>query len=376
MPAPGSGIRSGDHDGWLYPERVRALALLAATAVAIVLCYLLVRPFLPALAWALAFAVVAHPLHEWTERRLGRPNLTAGLAVLMVALVLVVPTIFVTHQVFAEVSRSVDAIRPGANGGEWLAALRKNPPIARLLDVLGSVVDLRQEFERLGTAAAAGAKSLVAGSVWGLVQLLVALFVLFYFFRDRPLVLRALRSLVPLSDSETDEIFRRVEDTVYATIFGTVAVALVQGTLGGLIFWAFGLPAPLLWGLVMFVVSVVPVLGAFVVWGPVAAYLALQGEWVKAIILTAWGSVVIGLIDNLLYPILVGHRLRLHTVPVFFAIVGGLVVFGASGIVVGPVILAVTMALWDVWCRRITRGGPAEVEPSPKLRPSGSGAGR
>ncbi len=163
---------------------------------------------------------------------------------------------------------------------------------------------------------------------------------------------------MPLTEKEADRVFVQVSDTIHATVFGTVLVALAQGILGGLIFWWLGLPGPLLWGLVMGLLAIVPLLGAFVVWGPVALFQLLQGNWGTALILTVWGTIVIGLIDNFLYPILVGRRLRLHTLPVFFAIVGGVMFFGAAGLVLGPVILALTLALVDIWQRR-TAGGRA-----------------
>jgi predicted PurR-regulated permease PerM len=143
-----------------------------------------------------------------------------------------------------------------------------------------------------------------------------------------------------------------VGDTVYATIYGTLAVAAVQGTLGGLMFWWLGLPAPMLWGLVMGVLAVVPVLGAFIVWIPAALFLALDGNWGKALILALWGGVVVGGIDNVMYPILVGNRLKLHTIPAFMAIVGGLIVFGPSGLILGPVVLTVTVLLLEIWQSR------------------------
>ena len=138
-----------------------------------------------------------------------------------------------------------------------------------------------------------------------------------------------------------DRLFNQIVDTVHATIYGTVVVAGVQGTLGGLMFWWLGLPTPLLWGLVMALLAVVPVLGAFIVWIPASIFLALDGSWEKAIILVLWGGLVVSTIDNLLYPMLVGNRLKLHTVPAFISLVGGLTVFGPAGIVLGP--MAVTI---------------------------------
>jgi predicted PurR-regulated permease PerM len=118
-------------------------------------------------------------------------------------------------------------------------------------------------------------------------------------------------------------------------------------------FWWLGLPAPLLWGVIMGLLAIVPVLGAFIVWIPVAVFLALDGRWGEALILTTWGAVVVGGIDNFLYPILVGDRLRLHTIPAFISIIGGLILFGASGLILGPLAVAVTLFLFEIWKTRV-----------------------
>jgi len=160
-----------------------------------------------------------------------------------------------------------------------------------------------------------------------------------------------------------DSLFCRVRDTIYATMYGTLTVASIQGLLGGLMFWWLGLSAPLLWGVVMALLAVVPVLGAFVVWIPAALFLALEGSWGKALMLTLWGTIVVGGIDNLLLPILVGNRLKLHTVIAFISMVGGLIVFGASGLILGPVVLTITMVLLEIWRIRTAPEAMACVEP-------------
>ena len=146
-----------------------------------------------------------------------------------------------------------------------------------------------------------------------------------------------------------NRMFVGVSNTVHATLYGTFAVAIVQGTLGGLMFWWLGLPSPLLWGIVMALLAVVPVLGAFIVWIPAAIFLFLEGSGGKALLLTLWGSIVVGGIDNFLYPILVGTQLKMHTVLAFVSIVGGLIVFGPSGLILGPVIFTVTRILLEIW---------------------------
>jgi predicted PurR-regulated permease PerM len=203
--------------------------------------------------------------------------------------------------------------------------------------------------------------SVLTGTVWLLMQLFITLMSLFFFLRDRHHVLAVLRSMLPLTDSEIDEVFQRVDDTIHATIYGSVVVGLVQGTMGGLMFWLLGLPSPLIWGTVMGLLALVPMLGTFVIWGPTAIFLALQGDWTKALILASWGGIAIALVDNFLNPFLVGKRLRFHTLLVFFAILGGLALFGASGLILGPLILAMADALLEVWRRRTAAGGTIEA---------------
>jgi predicted PurR-regulated permease PerM len=148
----------------------------------------------------------------------------------------------------------------------------------------------------------------------------------------------------------------------HATIYGNVVVALIQGVLGGIMFAFLGLPAALLWSVAMALLSLVPNAGAFVIWLPAAVFLAAQGAWTKAVILAAWGVLVVGTIDNLLYPMLVGKDTRLHTLAVFFSVVGGLLAFGAAGLVLGPTALAGTLALVNVLKRRTAHHRSA-VEP-------------
>src|SRR5215210_6004192 len=154
--------------------------------------------------------------------------------------------------------------------------------------------------------------------------------------------------MMPLSDDKAREIIDRTGEVIGASVYGVLVIAVIQGVLGGLAFWVLGLPSPLLWGVVMIFLSMIPMLGAFIVWVPAAIYLGLTGHWGKALALALWGALVIGSVDNFLRPKLVGERTRLHELLIFFSVLGGLQVFGILGIVLGPVIVAITIALLDV----------------------------
>lgn len=358
----------------LTRERVLALLLLGATAIAFFLCYQIAEPFIPALGWALALAVIATPLHRWIRDRVEQPELAAGIAVVIVAVLVVGPAVYLSQQLAAEANRFLDTLRDDTLNDTWDSLIASSPRLAPALRWIDDVVDFNEEMPRLAAAITPRVQSIAIGAVWAAFQFLVMLFVFFYSLRDRQTILAGLRSLLPLSHAEFEEVAAWVSDTIYATVYGAVVVAIVQGTLAGVMFWILGIPGALFWGVIMALLALIPYLGTFVIWGPVAAYLAFSGETTKALILAAWGLTAVGLIDNLLYPLLVGRRIRLHPLPVFFAVIGGVGFFGAAGLVLGPVVLAVTVAIIDIWRRRFSGGRPAEVpvgaEASPLPRPA------
>ena len=348
-----SSSESGQRDlAWSH-DRVLSLVLFLVTALALWLCYLIVRPFLPAFAWAVALAVVVHPLHVWMTRHIRMPSIASALTVTIVMVALVVPAVILIDQLVREIAALSEILVREWNSGRFQAFLAQHPRLESLVHSLQPHIDgsaIRSKVADI--AVGVGLAGVLLQGIDGAVQSLIAFFLLFFFFRDQDKFLVAVQHMVPLTAQESEETFIRIADMLHATIFGTVAVATIQGTLGGLMFWWLDLPAPLLWGAVMGMLAVVPLLGPFIIWVPAAAFLALTGETEKAIILLVWGAIVIGLIDNILFPLFVGTRLRLHTVPVFISIVGGLVVFGSAGLIVGPLVLVVTVALLHVWHER------------------------
>jgi len=180
------------------------------------------------------------------------------------------------------------------------------------------------------------------------VQMVLVVFTLFYMFRDGERIRQGIADTLPLQQIQMHDISRRTQDVIAATIYGVLVISAIQGTLGTFIFWALGLPSPLLWGVVMFFLSMIPMAGAFLVWVPAAIFLLLTGAYVKAAILVGWGLLVIGSIDNFLSPLLVGRRARLHELLIFFSVLGGLQVFGILGLILGPVVVAITLALIEM----------------------------
>ena len=334
---------------WSSRDNIQALVLLAATALGLYIFYRLSLPFLGPLAWALALAVLFNPMHRRLEQKIKRPNLAATITVVLIALLLILVVAFVVERLVTEAAKGAAVIKAEIESGRWVNVIESYPFLAPIGRWLESNSDLTSTLNTMVSWLTTKAASLVQGSVVQLIGVLLMFYFLYFFLRDHDKALRSLRWLSPLPEPTTDQIGQRVVDTIQAIFYGTVTVAAVQGTLGGLMFWWLGLAAPLLWGIIMGVLAVVPVLGASIIWLPAAIFLALEGSWGQAIVLTLWGSVVVGGIDNLLYPMLVGNRLKMHTGLAFIAVVGGLIAFGPSGIILGPVAAAVTIALLEVW---------------------------
>lgn len=333
---------------------VRWWALIAVTAIALYLCWLMVKPFVGVLGWATVLVICFYPIHRLIDQRLKRSGLSALVSCALVILTILVPVVLITIAVFKE-------LRGAAQNLQAAVAYVTDPnspvtgPILRWLSQYVNMDQLRSReylVEQLQ-----GRSDLIAGQTLGflggvagtVVQMVFVIFTMYYLFRDGDKIWTAVRDALPLNRDQATAIMTRTREVIGASVYGVFIIAIIQGALGGLAFWALGLPSAMVWGVAMVFLSMIPMLGAFLVWVPAAIYLAVTGQYVKAIILVVWGTLVIGMVDNLLRPKLVGDRTRLHELLIFFAVLGGLQVFGVLGIVFGPVVLAVTMALMDVF---------------------------
>uniref|UniRef100_UPI0035617EA5 AI-2E family transporter n=1 Tax=Halopseudomonas sp. TaxID=2901191 RepID=UPI0035617EA5 len=213
--------------------------------------------------------------------------------------------------------------------------------------------NVQEQFSRFGQDAgqvlASRMFSLGQGTFQFVISFFVMLYLLFFLLRDGPRLAEGIRRTIPLGEPYKQHLLARFTAVVRATVKGNVLVAIVQGTLGGIIFLILDLQGALLWGAVMVVLSLLPAVGAGLIWGPVAIYFLASGEFVPALILTAYGVIVIGLADNLLRPILVGRGVKLPDYVILIATIGGLVLFGINGFVIGPMIAAMFISAWSLF---------------------------
>ncbi len=337
---------------------VFVLARLAVTLAFLSAAILISAPFLPALTWALVLAVVFIAPHRLLERYLP-PSLAAAASMLIVGLVVVGPLLLVIERLVSEAAAGVDYVQKTVQQGDWQTMLDGHPWLGGFQSWIARRFDLQATFSQLGGFVTNMAANFLRASTGQIITTLLAFYLLFFFLRDRAVALQTLARLSPFSNIETGKIIVRVRDTINAILFGTLAVSALQGLLGGIMFWLLDFNSPVLWGLIMGLVSIVPVLGSFIIWIPATIYLLVEDRWVEAIILGLWGGVVISSIDNLVRPLLIGDSMRLHTVPAFIAMLGGLQLFGASGIVLGPIVMALSPLLLEFWRRRVGPDQPA-----------------
>jgi predicted PurR-regulated permease PerM len=342
------------------------LALLVVLAFALYVCWLMVQPFLNVILWASVLTVVFYPMHRRIRERLSGPSGAAAVSTLAVILLILLPVTFMTIAVVRELSGAADTLQAGVQHMSG----RPLPGIGWVLERLRGYVDIdpgqaqafvAQRLQTIGTGLAASTLVMVGGIVGAVVQTALVVFTMFYLFRDGERIRGAAYAMLPLERVQMHDIAVRTQDVIGATIYGVLVISAIQGTLGTIIFWSLGLPSPLLWGVVMFFLSMIPMAGAFLVWAPAALYLVATGAYLKGGILVLWGILVIGSIDNFLSPRLVGKRASLHELLIFFAVLGGLQVFGVLGLVLGPVVVAVTLALIEM--ARQSYHTPAETLP-------------
>jgi predicted PurR-regulated permease PerM len=336
--------------------------LILLVALATVGVFIIVLPFYGALMWAAILGLVFRPLHRALVRRLhGRRNLAAALTLLGVSLVVVLPLLAMGVSLAREAVQLAQAVQSGQIDvpGMLQKAFEALPsPVASMLAHfgIGDAAELRTRVEasasRVAQFFASHLLNLGQGTLNIVVELFVALYVAFFMLRDGDTLAASFWSALPLREADRHELRRRVVAVVRATVKGNLVVALVQGALGSLALVVLGIPGALLAGALMAVFSVLPAVGAALVWGPIAAYLLATGEVWPAIGLAAFGAIVIGMIDNLLRPILVGRDTRLPDWLVLVSTIGGIALIGLNGFVVGPLVATVFIAAWGLYTGR------------------------
>lgn len=359
-PSPGPGPqRAPGPTSTPRGAAIRHVSFLVLVVLTTLAFLVLVGSLLMPVFWAAVLATVFFPLQRRYVARLGgRRSLAALATILTIIGLVVVPLSLAGLAMSREAIRLHEQITSGAIDVEaplrWL--WRITPLVGDYLGRFG--LDIERVVQWLSTSAAAVA-SFMASKALGIGQDVVQftalfflmLYVLFFFLRDGRELVATLTRVLPLGDDRVQELLAKFSDVAIATIKGTLVVGIVQGAIGGVLFWAVGIPAPVFWGSAMAMFSVLPAVGPGLVWAPAAIILLGLGEIVKGVVLIVAGVVVIGLVDNVLRPILVGRETEMPDYLVLLATLGGLSVFGISGFVIGPVIAAFFLVVWEMFAQ-------------------------
>jgi predicted PurR-regulated permease PerM len=325
--------------------------------------FLIISPFLKAITWAGILAVLVYPAYAWLLKVLrGRATFAALTVIVLLTLIVVIPGLRIVSFLSEEAIGLVKSVGSVLNG-EGVAVWRETPWVRQLLhwwQTLGvglASFEVNLDWKQALVQGAQLSSGFLVSQITGVAQnvflfaanFVIALFTLFFFLRDGADLCYRIRRLLPMDQERQDRLFMDIVDSLSAVVHGCLVVAMLQGLLAGLAYWFVGVPFAAIWGVTTAFAALLPVGGTTIVSVPVSIYLFLEGETVRGFILLGWSIGVVGMVDNVLKPFLIGTRLKLPVLFLFFGILGGLAVFGALGLILGPVLLVLLAALLDLY---------------------------
>jgi predicted PurR-regulated permease PerM len=337
--------------GLHIPEKKSSyVALLVLTAGALYVAYIVYRPFLKALFLALVLTIAFWPVDKWIAKRVRGHTATALLTLAAVVLVIMLPLLFISFRLVSEAASLYGFITQQVSGNWSGHSALLTDTVQRVSETTGippgriqaTVTARVQEF---GSWLVGIAGWVARGFAQQVGTAILTLGVMFFFLRDSKKYTRAITQALPLSAAREQQLSSTLRETVVSNVYGMVAVGLIQGSLTAIGWWMTGLRAPLLWGAIATIFSFVPLVGPSLVWWPGVFFLAMQGRWVQAAVLLAWGMIVISAADYIVRPRFAGGRNNANTLLVLLSLLGGLRAFGAVGIIAGPVVLSVVTTL-------------------------------
>ncbi len=335
---------------------VNRAVLILVLGVISLLFYQVVKPFLLSIFIAALFTALFTPLYRWFFVRIGnRPALAATLTLLTVLVFVFVPLLLVFGTVLSQGLEVAQSARPWvqqqlAQPGLITAKLEALPFYDQILPYREQALDwLAKLTGSVSKLVMDTAQAATVSTFSALLSLIIILYTMFFFLMDGDRLLYYLLYYLPLNDEDEKKLLTRFTSVTRATLKGTAVIGILQGILAGLALHVAGIPSALFWAVAMMFLSVVPGIGTALVWGPAVIYLIVSGEYLVATLLAVYCVVVVGSIDNVLRPKLVGNDTRLHELMIFFSTLGGIMSFGFMGFVIGPIIAALFVTIWELY---------------------------
>lgn len=317
--------------------------------------FAILKPFFYPLFWAAILASIFYPFYKKINHRIKSPNLSSSFTLILILIIIVLPLVLISTLVVEETLDIYDlatnnSSQISTNAQSFFNTIKDNSITQRLhineTLVTQKLTELAQTFASFVLVTA---KTFTQNSLIFIIMFIMMFYALFFFVRDGEKLLRAFLHICPLGDHYEKILYNKFTSTVRATIKGTLTIGLIQGVLGYLMFLAAGIKGAAIWGVLMVIMASIPAVGCYFVWLPVAIWELISGHTGAGIAMILFGTLVIGTIDNLIRPILVGRDTQMHPLIVLFATLGGIATFGISGFVIGPVIASLLLSFWEMY---------------------------
>ena len=347
-------------------EHIFLIFILFLTFLSIYLLYRILSPFLSSIVWAILLAMVFYPLFRKLQDLLKkRGALPALIMTLLVLLVIVLPFTFLLASLAGDIINlyhRVEGLNQTGQIQAYFEKVKEIPILKWILARLGQHIDLSRtdplpfllkNMNQISTFIFNQTTVLLKGFSTFVAGFFFTLLSLYYLLKDGSTLFKGLKKTVPLPPKERDLLIQRFRDMIYATMYGGILIALIQGILGGLSFWVLSLPSPVFWGAAMGLLSFIPIGGTALIWAPAAIILLIGGAVLKGILLLAIGVFVISMVDNLLRPFFISTRTNIHPLLLFFAVLGGVQAFGLIGLIAGPLIATLFLTLLEIYIQGI-----------------------
>ncbi|MFH1372372.1 MAG: AI-2E family transporter [bacterium] len=324
-------------------------------AVFFYLFYRIIIPFFAPIAWAAVFAIIFFPLYEWLCRKVRSRGVASLLVCLIIIILIIGPVTYLFAALVDEAAAAVAKVNAMYLNGEldnilafkipWMDAVREKLNQYYDLSQVNLNELIKDSLDKVTGIIFNQTSWLVTNATKTAFFFVLMIFTMYYFFKDGEKIIRKIKRLMPIPEEQVELTFDHLRDVIQATMYGGVAVAMIQGLLGGILFAIMGIPSAIFWGAIMAFLSIIPFLGAFIIYVPAGIILILGGSYVKGLVVIAVGTIVISQSDNLIRPYLISGRTAIHPLMLFFAIIGGIALFGLLGIVMGPLVAAIFVAL-------------------------------
>lgn len=320
------------------------------------LTYQIISPFISPIMWAIVLSIVFYPVYAFVLKYVKLRSVASVMTLVIIFVILFGPVAYFSYLLSLEAMALVNRFQ----GGEvdLLDSIIKHPMVNNVINKILALFHMtEEEFHRsivegitkLARESTGILREGFGNIIVGGLNFVLMLLSIFFFLHDGPFFIEKIGSFIPFSQKQREKLLGQTKDIVVSTIYGGVAIAMGQGIIGGVAFALLGIPSPVVWGLAMFVASLVPLVGTFIIWGPAVVYLFFQAQYLKGVILFLVGMFAISSIDNILRPLIIRGKVKMPMLAIFFGILGGIKLFGLIGFIMGPLILALFVSVFEIF---------------------------